>query len=220
MAETSDGRETLAQINHLKPGLVFLDVQMPELDGFEVLQGLSPDVAPQVIFATAYDAFALRAFEAHAVDYLLKPFTRVRFRDAVEHALKRIATGPAGTLDSATQALLQTASQRRADRIPIRTDQGIYFVRVEEIDWIEADANYLRLHTGVQSHCLRETLKVFEQRLDPSRFLRVHRSAIVNLDSIQRLEPWFHGEYVVTLRDGTKLTSSRTYSARLRQFLR
>jgi two-component system, LytTR family, response regulator len=210
----------LAGIRKHTPALVFLDVQMPELDGFEVLEELEPNIRPAVIFVTAYDAFALRAFEVHAVDYLLKPFTRARFESAMNHVLQRLATPTRGSDDHVRALLDAIRAERQADRVAIRTEQGVYFVRIEELDWIEADGNYLKLHGGAQSHTLRETLKNFERRLDPARFLRVHRSVIVNIDSIQRLEPWFHGEYVIVLRDGKKLMSSRTYSHRLQAVLR
>ena len=221
VGEARDGKETLSLIRRLHPMIVFLDVQMPEMNGFEVLEKVSPGSASALIFVTAYDAFALRAFEVHAVDYLLKPFDRARFAAAVNHALDTLAQRSGGGFDSRVLALLQSIrSERRPDeRVAIRTDQGVYFVRTAEIDWLEASSNYVKIHTGAQEHVLRDSLKNFEERLDPARFLRVHRSAIVNLDSIQRLEPWSHGEYSVVLRDGTRLMSSRTYSQRLRTII-
>ncbi len=221
--EARDGSETLEMIRDLGPSLVFLDVQMPEMDGFAVLEKLDSTSAPAVIFVTAYDAFALRAFEVHAIDYLLKPFTRARFTRAMEHSLRRLgqANGSAGIEPGLLSLLESIRSERKAQgRIAIRSEQGVYFVRISEIDWLEAFGNYVKIHVGSQEHLLRDSLKCFEERLDPNRFLRVHRSAVVNLDSIERLEPWFHGEYSVFLRDGTKLTSSRTYSERLRSLIR
>jgi two-component system LytT family response regulator len=202
---------------------VFLDVQMPEMDGFAVLEKLDSASVPAIIFVTAYDAFALRAFEVHAIDYLLKPFTRARFTRAMEHTLGRLGQGDGSTgIEPGLLSLLESIRfERKAQgRIAIRSDQGVYFVRISEIDWLEAFGNYVKVHVGSQEHLLRDSLKCFEERLDPNRFLRVHRSAVVNLDSIERLEPWFHGEYSVFLRDGTKLTSSRTYSERLRSLIR
>ncbi len=221
--EARDGSETLEMIRDLGPSLVFLDVQMPEMDGFAVLEKLDSTSAPAVIFVTAYDAFALRAFEVHAIDYLLKPFTRARFTRAMEHSLRRLGqtNGSAGIEPGLLSLLESIRSERKAQgRIAIRSEQGVYFVRISEIDWLEAFGNYVKIHVGSQEHLLRDSLKCFEERLDPNRFLRVHRSAVVNLDSIERLEPWFHGEYSVFLRDGTKLTSSRTYSERLRSLIR
>ena len=221
--EARDGSETLEMIRDLGPSLVFLDVQMPEMDGFAVLEKLDSTSAPAVIFVTAYDAFALRAFEVHAIDYLLKPFTRARFTRAMEHSLRRLGqtNGSAGIEPGLLSLLESIRSERKAQgRIAIRSEQGVYFVRISEIDWLEAFGNYVKIHVGSQEHLLRDSLKCIEERLDPNRFLRVHRSAVVNLDSIERLEPWFHGEYSVFLRDGTKLTSSRTYSERLRSLIR
>jgi len=220
--EAKDGKQTLEMIREARPSLVFLDVQMPEMNGFEVLEKLDPATAPAVIFVTAYDAFALRAFEVHAVDYLLKPFTRARFSRAMEHMLRRLEQTNGSRIEPGLLSLLESirSEQKTQSRVAIRTEQGVYFVRVAEIDWLEASGNYVKIHVGSQEHMLRDSLKSFEERLDPNRFLRVHRSAMVNIDSIQRLEPWFHGEYSVVLRDGTKLTSSRTYSERLRTLIR
>jgi len=220
--EAKDGKQTLEMIREARPSLVFLDVQMPEMNGFEVLDKLDPPTVPAVIFVTAYDAFALRAFEVHAVDYLLKPFTRARFSRAMEHMLRRLEQTNGSQIEPSVLSLLESirSEQKTQSRVAIRTEQGVYFVRVAEIDWLEASGNYVKIHVGSQEHMLRDSLKSFEERLDPNRFLRVHRSAMVNIDSIQRLEPWFHGEYSVVLRDGTKLTSSRTYSERLRTLIR
>jgi two-component system LytT family response regulator len=222
VGEAGDGNQAVTMIRELQPSLLFLDVQMPGADGFTVLQKLQPQSSAAVIFVTAYDAFALRAFEVHAVDYLLKPFTRERFEQALTHALRQLAQGGTSGFEPKVLSLLEAIRlQRQADeRVAIRAEDGLYFVRISEIDWVEASANYVKIHTGARQHVVRDTLKSFEERLDPNRFLRVHRGAIVNLDSIQRLEPWFHGEYAVVLRDGTKLMSSRTYSERLRSLVK
>jgi two-component system LytT family response regulator len=203
-----------------RPDLVLLDVQMPELDGFEVLEALSARARPAAIFVTAYDEYAVRAFEVNAVDYLLKPVEPARFTAAID----RIAGG-AHRSDGRTadlEALLAELRARRryAERLLIRTGSEISFVTVAEIDWIDAADNYVRLHAQQRTYLMRETMKALEARLDPERFLRVHRSAIVHLDRVVRMEPYFHGEYVLTLRDGTKLTASRSYSARLRAMIR
>jgi len=221
VGEARDGNEALAKVRELQPSLLFLDVQMPECDGFSVLEKLSPAATPAVIFVTAYDAFALRAFEVHAVDYLLKPFTRARFSRAIGHVLTKLAQPARKGIEPEVLALLESirAERRTQERVAIRTGEAVYFVRIADIEWLESSGNYVKIHAGGQEHLLRETLKNFEERLDKDRFLRVHRSAIVNIDSIQRLEPWFHGEYAVVLRDGTKLMSSRTYSERLRKII-
>ena len=221
VGEAGDGNQAAAMVRELKPSLLFLDVQMPEKDGFRVLEGLPPEATPAVIFVTAYDAFALKAFEVHAVDYLLKPFTRARFNQAMDHVLQKLARPARGGVGPEVLALLESirADRLNQGRVAIRRGEAVYFVRIAEIEWLEASGNYVKIHAGGQEHLLRETLKCFAGRLDPDRFLRVHRSAIVNVDSIQRLEPWFHGEYVVVLRNGEKLTSSRTYSERLRKII-
>jgi two-component system LytT family response regulator len=221
VGEARDGNEAAARVRELRPALLFLDVQMPECDGFTVLEKLPPGATPAVIFVTAYDSFALRAFEVHAVDYLLKPFTRARFTRAMAHVLKKLAQPARSGIEPEVLALLEAvrAERRTKDRVAIRTGEAVYFVRIADIEWLEAAGNYVKIHAGGQEHLLRDTLRNFEERLDPDRFLRVHRSAIVNVDSIQRLEPWFHGEYTVVLRDGTKLMSSRTYSERLRKII-
>jgi two-component system LytT family response regulator len=220
--ECSDGSQTVSMVRSLRPNLLFLDVQMPELNGFEVLDKLNPKIAPEVIFVTAYDEFALHAFEVHAIDYLLKPFTRARFARAVEAGLRRLKAEDEPAADARLASLLESirTQQSASDRLAIRDDGSVYFVRMVDIDWLEGAGNYVKVHEGAREHLLRDSLKNLEERLDARRFLRVHRSAIVNLDSIQRLEPWFHGEYVVVLRDGTRLQSSRTYSERLRSLVR
>jgi len=221
VGEARDGNEAVAKVRELRPSLLFLDVQMPEGDGFSVLEKLPPQATPAVIFVTAYDTFALRAFEVHAVDYLLKPFTRARFSRAVGHVLKKLAQPARSGIEPEVLSLLEAirAERRTKERVAIRNGEAVYFVRIADIEWVEASGNYVKIHAGGQEHVLRDSLKSFEERLDPDRFLRVHRSAIVNVDSIQRLEAWFHGEYAVVLRDGTKLMSSRTYSERLRKII-
>jgi two-component system LytT family response regulator len=204
--------------------LVFLDVQMPELDGFDVVQALADQVGsdrlPAVVFVTAYDDYAMRAFDVSAVDYLLKPYDRERF----ERALARGASRAAGT-EAAVRALLThlndggTAREQYARRFVVRANGRLFPVRVDDVDWLDVDGNYVRLHTRAGVHLVRETLSAVEARLDPKVFARVHRSAIVQFDRIASLEPYFHGEYVITMKDGSKLTASRSYSVRLRALL-
>jgi two-component system, LytTR family, response regulator len=221
IAECGDGEATVRVLAAERPDLLFLDVQMPELDGFGVVQAFPPDQLPRVVFVTAYDEHAVRAFEVNAVDYLLKPVEPKRFEAALARVRERLAQ-PRSDRDPALEAVLTELRRARghATRLVVRDGSRVSFVRTEEIDWIDAAGNYARLHVGGATHLLREPLKVLEARLDPERFLRVHRSAIVNLERLTSVEPYFHGEYVLTLRDGTRLTSSRTHSARLRTLLR
>ena len=221
----ADGPSAVRAIRELEPDLVFLDIQIPELDGFEVLDTLDRDELPVVVFVTAYDEYALRAFDAHALDYLLKPVARERFRETLERARGRVRERrAAGVIDDRLIALhaerqAGPAPARYLTRIAVKTAGRAYFVRAEEIDWIEAADNYARLHAGGTSHLVRETLRTLEVKLDPQLFLRVHRSAIVNVDAIRELQPWFHGDHVLILRSGARLTCSRRYDERLRQML-
>jgi two-component system, LytTR family, response regulator len=219
LAECEDGAAAVETVERLKPDLVFLDVQMPELDGFEVLDAL--ETRPAIIFVTAYDEHAVRAFEVNAIDYLLKPVEPARFDAALERARTRMQ-GPDRSADSALELVLSELRRvrQRPARLVIRDGAKVGFVAVDQVDWIDVSGNYARLHTAKGVHLLRETLKQLEHRLDPERFVRVHRSIIVNLERITAVEPYFHGEYTLTLKDGTRLTSSRTHSARLRALLR
>ncbi len=218
--ECGDGVEASAAIRELRPELVFLDVQMPGLDGFAVLEAVEAEAAPAVIFVTAHEAYAVRAFNVHAADYLLKPFTRARFVRAVERVLARGADARAAAARQVAELLGHLRARVPDERIAVRTGEAVHFLRTAEIDWVEAEGNYVRLHARGQSHLLREPLHRMQARLDPRRFVRVHRSAVVNLDRVRRLEPWFHGEFEVVLEDGTRLRSSRTYSGRLRELIR
>jgi len=221
VAQCGDGASALEALTRLAPALVFLDVQMPELDGFGVLEALAPESRPAVVFITAYDEHAVRAFEVNAIDYLLKPVEPRRFEAALARARERLAQ-PAATRDAALEAVLAELRRVRGQpaRLVVRDGSRVSFVRVGDIDWIDAAGNYARLHVGGTIHLLREPLKTLESRLDPEQFLRVHRSAIVNLERITAVEPYFHGEYILTLRDGTRLTASRTHSVKLRALLR
>jgi two-component system LytT family response regulator len=205
VAECSGGREAVEQILAERPDLVFLDVQMPDLDGFDVLEAVASEWLPQVIFVTAYDEYAIKAFDVHAIDYLLKPIEPERFRKALARVTKR--------------DLLAMLDERPIDRLVIRTRSKVSFLKPSEIDWIEADGKHAVLHAGRETHVVRHTLTRLEQRLVAHGFVRVHRSAIVNVDRIRELEPWFHGEYVVILKDGTKLTSSAAHSQALHRII-
>lgn len=222
VGECSDGRRAVKAIRRHKPDLVYLDVQMPEMDGFDVLEALEPGEMPVVIFATAYDKYALRAFDVHALDYLLKPFDRERFETALVRAREQIGKRRNGDINQRLLSLLadRASGQKPAQRLVIKSGGRITFLRAEEIDWVEAAGNYLRLHVGKEEHLLRETMNGLEGRLDPQKFLRIHRSTIVNLDRVKEMQPSFHGDYLVRLNDGTRLTLSRGYRDKLQEILR
>ncbi len=225
VGEYGDGQQAVDAIRHLKPDLVFLDVQMPLLDGFGVLRALEGDAMPHVVFVTAYDQYALKAFEVHALDYVLKPFNAERFSQALQRARGTIARahdGASGPVDREQLRELVaslTAEQREKQRIVVKSSGRVFFVKVDDIDWIEAEGNYVRLHMGAQSHLLRETMKGMESVLDASQFIRIHRSTIVNADRIRELQQLLHGEYAVILRDGTRLVASRGPDNRLKKLL-
>jgi len=221
VGECGDGRRALAAIRRRRPDLLFLDVQMPELDGFAVLRALDPTELPAVIFVTAYDRYALRAFEVHALDYLLKPFDRERFHRALARARTQIERDRRGTLDARLLALLEDLrpGRKRLERLVVKEGGRVFFLRAEEIDWVEAQGNYARLHIGRETHLVRETMARLEAGLDPKQFARIHRSTIVNLERVRELLPDFHGDSVVVLRDATRLTLSRGYRERFRELL-
>jgi two-component system LytT family response regulator len=213
VGQCSNGREAVEAIEEHAPDLVFLDVQMPELDGFGVLGELDPAKIPVIVFVTAHDKFALKAFEVHAVDFLLKPFDRERFQTALKRAKERIAQKRPGELDQRLAALLAELKPeaQAPERIAIKSSGRVVFVRTNEIDWIEAADNYVNLHVGNESHMHRETMTALAERLPPKKFLRISRSTIVNVERIKELQPLFHGEYAVILRSGKTLTLSRSY---------
>ncbi|MBI4325305.1 MAG: response regulator transcription factor [Chloroflexi bacterium] len=221
VGECADGREAVDRIEAQSPELVFLDVQMPELDGFGVLEALGSERMPAVIFVTAHDKFALRAFDVHAIDYLLKPFDRERFKTALQRALNRLQGQPAGELNQRLLGLLADLKThaKPADRLVVKSEGRVLFVRTDDIDWIEAADNYVNLHVGTESHLLRETMSALETKLAPSKFLRISRSTIVNVERIKELQPMFHGEYVVILRNGARLTLSRSHREKLHQLM-
>ncbi|MBI3262186.1 MAG: response regulator transcription factor [Acidobacteria bacterium] len=217
VGECEDGRSAIAAVRRHAPDLMLLDVQMPGMSGFDVIAALGAPACPAVIFVTAYDQYALKAFEVHAIDYLLKPFDRDRLRQALTRARRLV--GREVDVRRALRALLSDIRARPLERLAIRSRGKVQFVRADEVDWIEASGHYLSLHAGRDTHLIRDTISGLEGRLDPDRFVRIHRSAIVNVDRIAELQPSFHGEYAVVLRDGTRLSSSRAYSARLRLLL-
>jgi two-component system LytT family response regulator len=216
--EATDGREAVAAIRQSNPDLVFLDVQMPEMDGFDVVRKIGAERMPQVVFVTAHDQYAIQAFEINALDYLLKPVIEERFVKALVRAKSRIRLNVAADSSRQIIGLLEIiASPRRyVKRLAVRSGDKTVFVDVEDVDWIEAAENYVELHISHASYLLHLTMNALEKSLDPEIFLRIHRSIIVNLFRIKSLQSSAHGEYVITLRDGARLQSGRTYSSRLR----
>lgn len=225
VGEACDGREAIAAIQRERPDLIFLDVQMPGLDGFGVLTALDVQPMPQVVFVTAHDQFALRAFEVHALDYLLKPFDLKRFRKVLSRARAQLQRIGANDLDDRMSKLLKEirAGERYAERLLIKAEERAFFLQVDQICWIEAAKNYVNIHVSDKAYLLRGTIDGLHKKLDPNRFIRVNRSQIVNIDGIKELQPWFHGEYRIILKDGTEMMWSRRYLDRssdlfIRQF--
>jgi two-component system, LytTR family, response regulator len=228
VGEAGDGAAAVDLILRLRPNLVFLDIRMPEFDGFEVIEAVEANAsgfAPEIVFVTAHAEYAVKAFEVRALDYLLKPFDRRRFDRALASAATRRArrseTGNAG-LDSGLRDLLATVRSAGSypPRFLIKGPRRIYFVRASDIDWVDAAGNYVRLHAGGKIHMIRQPLGEFQEKVNPAMFVRIHRSAIVNIDRVEQFERHLHGEYVVTMRDGARLVSSRAHGARLRALLR
>jgi two-component system, LytTR family, response regulator len=217
VGECANGRAAMEALEDLRPDLMFLDVQMPGLNGFEVLAECPPERWPLIVFVTAYDKYAVRAFEVHALDYLLKPFEYERLRQAVQRARQALMQGAAPAQQARLLSLLEDVQTRFGswDRLVIRETGRVTFLKPEEIDWIEADGNYLRLHTGKNSHMLRETMHAAEARLEPKKFLRISRSVLVNLERVREWQPLFHSDSVVILENGTRLTVSRLYRGKL-----
>jgi two-component system, LytTR family, response regulator len=217
VAECVDAPATIAAVEKFRPGLVFLDVQMPGGSGFDVIETVGADRMPFVIFVTAFDRYALRAFDVHAIDYLLKPFDRDRFRDALARAREQIDRRTEGDLEQRLLALVNDLKPgpQPLERFVVKSAGRVFFVRTREIEWIEAAGNYVKLHVGHETHLFRETMNALEARLDPAMFFRIHRSTIVNLERVRELQPWFNGEYVVFLTSGARLTLSRGYREKL-----
>jgi len=221
VAECGDGVEAVAVIGERRPDVVLLDVQMPGLDGFGVVDRLDPAALPVVVFVTAYDQFALRAFEVHALDYVLKPFDRRRLLDAVERAVAQVRMRRVGEATARLSALLAELPSHRpaggpaagpyAARILVPEGEGVGFVECDRVDWFEAAGNYVRLHVGTRTHLIRNTLSGLAAALDPARFVRIHRSTVVNLDRVREIQPWVGGDHLAILKDGRQLRVSRHY---------
>jgi two-component system LytT family response regulator len=221
VGQCGDGTQAVSAIQAHRPDLVFLDVQMPALDGFKVIEQVGPDRMPAVVFVTAYDDYALKAFEVHAIDYLLKPFGRDRFQQTLQHVRAHVEQRREGDLGRRLLSLVQDVKPEppRLDRMIVKAGGRVYFIRTSDIDWVEAAGNYVRLHMAETSHLFRETMVNMERRLDGRRFVRIHRSRMVNVDRIKELQPWFGGEYVVVLQTGARLTLSRGYREKLQERL-
>lgn len=226
VAECSSGLEALAFMAKQLPDLLFLDIQMPGLNGFETLAKVQPEKIPAIVFVTAYDQHALKAFEVHAVDYLLKPFTDERFEEMLKQAKDRIELKEIQSISKSLLSLVGDAislsGNKKKDflnRFMIKVDERVIIIKALDVDWISAEDYFIKLHVSGKSHLLRMSMNELEQKLDPEAFLRVHRSTIVNFDRLKELRQTATGEYVVVLRDGTKLKLSRSRRARLQQLL-
>lgn len=214
VGEAGDGSAAIAEARRLKPDVMFLDIQMPETAGLQVVEELANEQMPVVIFVTAYDRYAIQAFDVHAIDYLLKPYTRERFGRALDRARKQLSNASRAELDQRLMSLLEHAAggeQRHLQRLMIKSSGRIYFIKADEVDWIGAEGNYVNLHVGREAHLLRETMSHLATKLDPEKFVRIHRSTIVNVDRVKELQPLFSGDYVAILHDGTQLNLSRAY---------
>lgn len=222
VAESKDGEEAVRHIRKYSPDVVFLDIQMPESNGFEVLDAIPKETMPLIIFVTAYDEFAVKAFSENALDYILKPFDSERVHSALHRVRTMLQMKERADYSKKILEIVKhyQSSQKYIDRIPIRNAGKISFVSVEDIIWIDAAADYINLHTSFGTSTIRESIGAMEEQLDPSKFIRIHRSTIVNLLFIRELRPMDHGEYTALLRQGTILTVSRTYKKRLASMIK
>ena len=225
IGECADGHEAVEAVARMKPDLMFLDVQMPEMDGFQAMAEIGAENAPVVIFVTAFDHFALRAFEVHALDYLLKPFDAERLKKTVERAKEQIKKrGANDGVQAADERLLALLKDVKTEpkylrRLTVKSRGRTIFLTVDDIDYIEAEGNYLSLQVGKESHLIRSAMHQFEQKLDPEKFARIHRSTIINLDRVKEMHPMFNGDQLVIMKNGKELTLSRNYRDRLKDLL-
>jgi len=219
LGECRNGKEAVKAIETSRPDLIFLDIQMPEMDGFDVIERVGAEHVQAVVFVTAFDQYALKAFEVHALDYLLKPYDDLRFSQALQRAKLQIESREISKVSKRLLALLEeresqksisTSAKPYLTRLMIKLASRVVLLKVDDIDWIEADGNYAKLHVGRKAHLLREKMHDLEAQLDPQRFVRIHRSIIVNLERIKELHPHFNGDYVVVLEDGRQLKLSRS----------
>ncbi len=221
LGECANGFLALASIQTQKPDVVFLDIKMPRMNGFELCRRLPPTSRPLIVFVTAFDQHALQAFEVHAIDYLLKPFDADRFDRTLNHIRERLIAGSAPGSDQRLSSLLEDIAKgpHPPRRLVFKTEGKLVLVKMDDLDWVEADGNYLRLHVGPVTHHVRETLGAMEAQLPTHQFLRISRSTIVNLDRIRELQVLFYGDYSVLLKDGTKLSMSRNYRERIESMM-
>jgi two-component system LytT family response regulator len=219
IGECRNGKEAVKAIETSRPDLIFLDIQMPEMDGFDVVEQVGTELLQAIVFVTAFDQYALKAFEVHALDYLLKPYDDVRFQQALQRAKSQIETREITKVSKRLIALLEERESRKEaasharpylTRLMIKLANRVVLLKVDDIDWIEADGNYAKLHVGNKAHLLREKMLDLEAQLDPQKFVRIHRSIIVNLERIKELHPHFNGDYIVVLEDGRQLKLSRS----------
>lgn len=217
--ECGDGRSAVERIRSLGPDLVLLDVQMPELDGFGVVRAIGPDRMPPVVFVTAHDQHAVEAFEVHALDYVLKPVHRARFNGAIDRVVSLIRSGSAVNRGRPLAEALERLSPATTERLAIRSGDRVLYLRIADIDWIEAADDLVRLHVGKTVHDHRATMAQIEQRLPGSKFVRIHRSTIVNIERIREFQPWFQGDWILVLADGTRLQSGKSYRKRVRELM-
>jgi len=221
IGECANGAETISATQELTPDLIFLDVQMPGIDGLAVSETFDGKQSPLVIFVTAYEQYAVRAFDVQAVDYLLKPFDRARFTQALQRAKERLREKHRDDVNRQILDLLSEIKDKPQylDRLVIKNNDRVFVLKTDEIDWIEAEGNYVRVHFGKQSSLIRETLSRLAAQLDPRKFPRIHRSRLVNIDRIQELQPWSHRDWRIILRSGAELRLSRNYRDQLHQLL-
>jgi two-component system, LytTR family, response regulator len=225
VGECGGGREAVESIRRQPPDLLFLDIQMPGMNGFDVLSHIELELIPAIIFVTAYDAYALKAFEVHALDYLLKPFTDERFMEALARAKSQVELRDVRGLADSLRAFLggratpEPKPEEFMTRFMLKAGGRVIFIRAGDVDWIEADNYYIKLHVGGKSHLLRLSMKELEGKLDPKSFWRIHRSAIINLERVRELRQMPGGEYVAVLNDGTELKLSRRSRERLHELL-
>jgi two-component system LytT family response regulator len=213
VGEAANGQEAVRCIQQSRPDLVFLDVQMPGMDGFEVIRALGPGPVPHVVFVTAHDEYAIQAFDVHAFGYLLKPFDQARFAKVLADAKQHISRDPEAEVSANLRRLLEEVQRRQGHpaRLLVQQKDRAFFLAGDKIDWAESERNYVKLHAGDQIHTVRGTLEGLEEKLDPAQFLRVNRSCLVRIDFIRELQKWFHGEYKVVLQSGSTVTWTRRY---------
>jgi two-component system LytT family response regulator len=221
VGECGDGESAVEAIRQHRPDLLFLDIQLPEFDGFDVVRTVGKHEMPVTIFVTAYDRYALQAFESQSLDYLLMAFSDDRFLDALQHSTRTLEMGKQQAPIQQIMQLLEQMNRTKdyLERIPIPSKGRFLFLHVRDLDWIEAEGNYLRLHSNRASHLIRGNMNEMEARLDPARFMRIHRSTIVNLQRIREVQPWFHGHHRVVMNNGQELKLSRYQKDKLRLLL-